>query len=82
MGMAPDLSQKEPVLGKDRARNNCRVSLGSYGRQTVVVAAHPRSGERSYNSYFLRDPNRAYHDILFAWHPEVKRRLVFRGGVV
>ena len=48
----------EFVATKGRSRNNGPVSPGSYGRQTVVVNASPRSGERSYDSYSLHDPKK------------------------
>ena len=35
---------------KDWSRNNCGIYSGSHGRQTVVAAAGPRSGERSHDS--------------------------------
>ena len=55
-----------------RSRNYCRIDSCSYGHQTVVSAAVPRSGTRRYDnnrssaawlfSYFLRRPEPAMID--------------------
>ena len=60
--------------GKHRPRNRRHIYPGSYGRQTVVSAACPRSGERSYDSYRLPDTKGAEDHL----DPSAERNIAAR----